>query len=227
MKKKIGIIVAAFVLLPLLVVVFTNIEVRSYAEGKTYSSLAQIPKNKVGLILGTSKYQVGGGINPYFKYRIEATVRLFNAGKIDYILVSGDNGKRYYNEPHDIKVALLKRGIPLDKIVLDYAGFRTLDSVVRAKLVFGQDSITIISQKFHNIRAIYLAVKHGMHPIAYNAQDPADGLAVHLREYLAKTKAYFDVLFDVQPKYLGKPIHIGIKKDSLEQAYPDIDSLEI
>ncbi len=208
MIKKIFRIIAFVFVLLLLVIVYTNWVVKESAEGKTFSTLTRLKKNKVGLLLGTAKYQVGGGINPYFKYRIEAAVRLFNSGKIDYILVSGDNAHLNYNEPHEMKEALLKRGIPLDRIILDYAGFRTLDSVIRAKKIFGQDSITIISQKFHNIRAIYLAQKHGMYAIGYNAKDPKNGFRVHLREYLARTKAFIDVLFNTQPKFLGKPIPI-------------------
>jgi SanA protein len=109
----------------------------------------------VGLVLGTSQYLKNGYLNWYFKYRIEATVELYKKGKIDFILVSGDNSHKNYDEPTAFKNELIKRGIPADQIYLDYAGFRTLDSVVRAKEIFGQTSITIISQKFHNERAIY------------------------------------------------------------------------
>src|SRR5699024_6999105 len=120
-----------------------------FAKGQTCSSVEEIPQNKVGLLLGTSQYLKGGGVNPFFKYRIEAAVELYNHGKIDFILVSGDNKHSSYNEPRDFKQALITAGIPDDKIILDYAGFRTLDSVIRANKVFGQDSITIISQQFH------------------------------------------------------------------------------
>ena len=105
-----------------------------------------IKKNKVGLVLGTAKVLQNGRLNLYFKYRIEATVALYKEGKIEFVLVSGDNSVKGYDEPTDFKDELVKRGIPPEKIFLDYAGFRTLDSVIRAKEIFGQEQITIISQ---------------------------------------------------------------------------------
>ncbi|NQX85192.1 MAG: YdcF family protein [Flavobacteriaceae bacterium] len=129
------------------------------AKNKTYNHSSEIPKNKVGLVLGTSKYLKNGDINLFYQYRIDATVNLYKSGKIDIILVSGDNGSKSYDEPSLFKADLIERGIPRPKIHIDYAGFRTLDSMIRAKDIFGQDSITVISQKFHNERAIYLANK--------------------------------------------------------------------
>lgn len=208
MKKKILIII--LVALPFLVIFFTNYTIANFSEGKTFSDVSKIENNKVGLVLGTSNYLVGGGVNPYFKYRVDAAVKLFKHGKINFILVSGDNALKNYNEPIQFQKALIKHGIPKDKIFLDYAGFRTLDSVVRAKKIFGQDSITIISQKFHNERAIYLAENNGLHAVGFNAKDvsASSGFKTNLREYFAKTKAYFDVLFGVGPKFLGEQIVI-------------------
>ncbi len=162
------------------------------------------------MVLGTSKYLSTGHINQYFKFRINATVQLYKSGKIDYIIVSGDNGSKYYNEPVDFKKELIAEGIPKEKIYLDYAGFRTLDSVVRSKAIFGQDSITIISQQFHNQRAIFLASHHGIFAIGYNAKDVSgrSGLKTKIREYLARTKAVIDVIFDVEPKFYGESIEI-------------------
>jgi len=206
--KKLFRLLIILLCLPILVVLYTNLSVYVFAKNQTYSSVEEIQKNKVGLLLGTSQYLRGGGINPFFKYRIEAAVELFNQGKIDFILVSGDNKHSSYNEPRDFKNALIKEGIPDDKIILDYAGFRTLDSVIRAHKVFGQDSITIISQKFHNQRAVYIARKNDMTAIGFNAKDPQGKPQVYLREYFAKTKAYFDVLLDKEPRFLGDPIEI-------------------
>lgn len=188
----------------------SDLIVESASNGKTFDSIENIETNKVGLLLGTSKYRSTGGINLYFQYRIDAAVKLFNSGKISYILVSGDNGTKYYNEPAAIKKALLKRGIPEDKIILDYAGFRTLDSVIRAKVVFGQDKITIISQEFHNERAIYLAESHGINAVGFNAKDVSEsyGIKTQIREYFARGKAIIDVVFHVKPKYLGEKIPI-------------------
>jgi SanA protein len=120
-------------------------------------------------------------------------------------LVSGDNSQKDYDEPTDFKKDLIAKGIPEDRIFLDYAGFRTLDSIVRAKEVFGQTSITIISQKFHNQRAIYIAKQFGIDAIGFNAKDVYNS---HFREYLARSKASLDLVFNVQPKFLGEKIVI-------------------
>lgn len=204
-------LLAILFLITILFVAFSNYEIHRSAENLTFSNTSDIKKNRVGLVLGTSKYYKGGGLNLYFQYRIDAAVTLFNADKIDYILVSGDNGSMSYNEPITIKKELIKRGIPEEAIFLDYAGFRTLDSVVRAKEVFGQDEITVISQQFHNERAIYIAQNHGINAIGFNAKDleGTNGLRVKLREYLARTKAFLDILFGVEPKFYGERIEIG------------------
>lgn len=190
--------------------VWANYTINSFAEGKTYSTVSEIPKNKVGLILGTSKKLKGGQSNPYYSNRITAAVTLFKAGKIKYVLVSGDNGSIYYNEPTAMKKDLISAGIPKEKIFLDYAGFRTLDSVFRAKIVFGLEEVTIISQKFHNERAIYLATKKGLHAIGYNAKDiPLEaGLKIQFREYFARVKVFLDLALKTQPRFYGEKIII-------------------
>lgn len=204
---KIGI---ALVLIPIVLIFITNIIIELGTRGKTFASTSEIQKNKVGLVLGTAKLLRNGNVNLYFKYRIAATVKLYKAGKIDFVLVSGDNGRTEYDEPTDFKDELIKNGVPEDKIFLDYAGFRTLDSVVRAKKVFGQKSITIISQEFHNERAVFLARRHGMKAVGFNAKDVTNryGIRVKIREYFSRTKVFIDLLFGVQPKFLGKTIEI-------------------
>jgi SanA protein len=192
------------------VVLVANYSITANAKDKTFSEVKNIQKNKVGLVLGTSKLLRNGSINLYFKYRIDATIKLYNGGKIDYVLISGDNGNKEYDEPTDFKNELIRQGIPQNKIFLDYAGFRTLDSMVRAKEVFGQKEITVISQRFHNERAIYLAENNGIKAIGFNAKDVTGkyGLRVKLREYLARTKVFVDIIFGVGPKFLGEKIKI-------------------
>ena len=187
-----------------------NYWIREQAKENIYDAVTEIPKNKVGLLLGTSKFLTNGNVNLYYRYRIKATVDLYKANKIEFVLISGDNGSKSYDEPTTFKKDLIAEGIPEEKIFLDYAGFRTLDSVIRAKEIFGQTSITIISQEFHNERAIYLAKYNGVKAVAFNAKDVPGryGLKVQLREYLARAKASLDVLFNVKPKFLGKPIEI-------------------
>lgn len=190
--------------------VYGNYTVRAVSEGKTYNSVAAMPKNKVGMVLGTSKLGRKGNINLYFEYRIRAAVELYKAGKIEYVLVSGDNGNENYDEPTDFKNELVARGIPAHRIFLDFAGFRTLDSVVRAREIFGQQKYTVISQKFHNERAIYLATKKGMDVVGYNAQDVVKygGFKTKVREIFARSKAFLDILIGVQPKFLGEKVEI-------------------
>lgn len=211
MKKIKGKIIFIVLTLLFLLIITSNYVIASYSVGKTTNDISKVKNNKVGLVLGTSKKLKDGRINLYFKYRIQAVLELYNAGKIDYILISGDNGNEYYDEPTDFKNELIKKGIPENKIYLDYAGFRTLDSVIRAKEIFGQNEITIISQEFHNERAIYLAAKNGIKAIGFNAKDVTgkNGIKTKLREYLARTKVFLDIMFNVKPKYLGDKIEIG------------------
>lgn len=210
MKMKPFKIFIGLVISVILLVLLCNLIINFSAEGKTFSQLETVPNNKVGILLGTSKKLVGGQPNLYYSYRIKAAVTLFEAKKIDFILVSGDNGSIYYNEPETIKKDLILAGIPNEKIFLDFAGFRTLDSMVRAKEVFGLEKVTIISQKFHNQRAIYIAERKGLTAVGFNAQDVTgnSGLKVHVREYLARVKVFIDLLFNTQPKFFGDPIEI-------------------
>ena len=197
-------------ILIILLIASANYAIEKNAKGKLYAKVSNIPKNKVGLVLGTTKYLQNGNVNLYFRYRVNAAVQLYKEGKISYILISGDNSRDTYDEPTDFKNELIKRGVPERRIFLDYAGFRTLDSVVRAKEIFGQTKITIISQQFHNERAIYLAEVNGIEAIGFNAKDVTGryGLKVKLREYLARVKVFVDILFRVKPKFLGKKITI-------------------
>lgn len=190
--------------------IITNYMISYQAKDHIYSSVDDIPKNKVGLVLGAIKITSNGNINSYYTHRINATVKLYDAGKIEFVLISGDNGRKDYDEPTTFKTDLIAKGIPENKIFLDYAGFRTLDSVIRAKAIFGQDSITIISQQFHNERAIYLAKHNDIKAIAFNAKDSYNHQRskTQFREYFARAKASMDVLFNTKPKFLGESIEI-------------------
>jgi SanA protein len=210
MKKKLRSIVLILIILPLTAILICDYLIENGATGKTYNDVTKIPKNRVGLVLGTSSKLIKGGNNPYYTNRINATIALFRAGKIDFVLVSGDNATQYYNEPNTFKKDLIEGGIPEDKIFLDYAGFRTLDSMMRAKVVFGLDSVTVISQEFQNERAVYIAQKKGLNAIGFNATDitGTQGLKVQLREYFARVKVFIDLLLNIQPKFYGDTIEI-------------------
>jgi len=210
MKKKLVISSLIFIVVPVLLVFCCNSIIKIATSKKTFNTVTEIPHNRVGLVLGTSNRLTNGLPNLYYSYRIHATLELYKAKKIDYVLVSGDNGSIYYNEPNTIKKDLMKGGIPADKIFLDFAGFRTLDSMVRAHIVFGLDSVTVISQQFHNERAIFLAEKKGMTAIGYNANDikGKGGGKVQAREYLARVKVFLDLIFKTKPKFFGEKIKI-------------------
>jgi SanA protein len=195
----------------LLIVVFIcNIWIIASTKKQLYDSLQDIPENHVGVVLGASKHSKYGGINQYFKYRMQAAAELYKAGKVKHLLLSGDNSKKYYDEPGDMKNYLLQLGIPESAMTLDYAGFRTFDSMIRAKKVFGLKKFTIISQKFHNQRAVFICNHHNIDVIAYNAKDVSDGggFKTHLREYFAKAKAIIDLITNKEPYFLGDPIQI-------------------
>ncbi len=209
-KKTLFKLFLFFIVVSTFSILLSNKLIETNAKKKVFSETKNIPKNKVGLILGTSKKLRNGSINLYYKYRLDAAIKLFKSRKIEYLVVSGDNGSSNYDEPTNFKEELIKAGIPENKIFLDYAGFRTLDSVVRIKEIFGQNSVTIISQKFHNERAIYLAENFKIKAIGFNSKSISGkyGLKVKLREYLARVKVFVDILFNVQPKFLGEKIKI-------------------
>ncbi len=177
-----------------------------------YEKVEDVPANKVGLLLGTSKYTLKGQINPFYQNRIDAAVALFESGKVEYILVSGDNRHRTYNEPREMRRDLLEANIPAHRIVADTAGIRTLDSVIRSRLVFGQDSVTIISQAFHVERAIYIAHHAGYAAVGFAAKDVevSFGLKTYIREYLARVKLMLDLYVSkTQPAFIGDEIPVG------------------
>lgn len=188
-----------------------NWAIRSNAEGKIFDRVSECPEVKTALVLGTSRINKHGNENLYFAYRIKAAVELYRAGKVKYILVSGDNSIKTYDEPTDMKNALVAAGIPANRIFLDYAGFRTLDSMERALKVFGQKEVIVVSQRFHNERAIYLGEHFGMTVYGYNAKDVAKmgGFKTKVRERFARMKVFWDILFGVDSKFLGEKVEIS------------------
>ncbi|MEN8811437.1 MAG: ElyC/SanA/YdcF family protein [Flavobacteriales bacterium] len=200
-----------FISLVVFGVIVCNRSVKDFSEEFVYSSVSEIPQNQVGLVLGTSKFAYNGGINPYFQYRMETAYELYHSGKLNHIIVSGDNHVKGYNEPQQMKDYLVQLGVDSSDITMDYAGFRTFDSMIRVKEVFGQTKVTVISQEFHNERAIFLARKNGIEAIAMNAKTPWYSPRMRLREYLAKCKAVLDVyVLKTTPKFLGEKIEISL-----------------
>ena len=213
MKKLIKNTIKIFLLLfvaGIIFVIWSNFTIKDQTKNFVTSDLSKLPTEKTGLLLGTSKTLSNGAPNAYFVNRIEAAAHLFKSGKIQNIIVSGDNSQKDYNEPEEMKNELIKAGVPAEKIFEDFAGFRTLDSVVRAKEIFGQNSYIIISQKFHNERAVFLARKNGIEAFGYNAADVNKyaGFKTNAREKLARAKVFWDFIFGVEPKFGGEKILI-------------------
>lgn len=196
-KKPVTILLAFFIV-GVVITGAADIIVTDSAKGRLYSDAVEnMPHRKVGLLLGTSKTLDNGKENQYYQNRLIATIELFNQGKIDYVLVSGDKHGENYDEPTAMKNDLIKGGVPEQKIKTDYAGFRTIDSIMRCKQVFNENEITIISQRFHNERAIYLALHNDVDAIGYNAKDVTVyyGFKTQLREKLARVKMFLDLAF--------------------------------
>lgn len=212
LKKRIFYFLLSVVVLCSCLIYFSNKIIAEAADGKLFSSVKEIPYNKTGLLLGTAKLLGGGYLNPYYKYRIDAALALINSGKIRYLVISGDNGRNDYNEPRMMKDDLITAGVDSNFIFLDYAGFRTFDSVVRLREIFSQDSVTVISQQFHNERALYIASREKINAIGFNAKDVTKkmGLRTQVREKFARVKVFLDYLTGAEPKFLGPKIIIPV-----------------
>ncbi len=198
-------------LLIVLAVFLAHSIVRSAAEGRVYSQARDVPAASAALVLGTSRYSRSGAPNRFFTARMDAAAELLAEGRVDVLVVSGDNAHSSYNEPAAMADALQQRGVPTERIVPDYAGFRTLDSVVRMNRVFQQEHFVIVSQRFHVERAIFIASAYEIDAHGYVAED-ASGMAqlsVRIREYAARVQALLDIyIFDTEPRFLGPPLPI-------------------
>lgn len=187
-----------------------------YVEGTAsqaiFSSLEKAPSVDAALVLGTAKFITPGRPNRYYKTRIESAAALFKSGKVRAIVVSGDNSTTRYNEPQRMKEDLVEMGVPAEYITCDYAGFRTLDSVVRMKEVFGISRYAIVSQEFHVARALYIARAYGQDPVGFAAEGEDEwSLKVRLREVVARAVAILDVnLFKRAPRFLGEPVKVPL-----------------
>jgi SanA protein len=209
--KKISLYLAVGLALFLLLTWWANYRIESATADFIKNDTKDLPACKTALLLGTSKTLKYQQVNEYFYRRIAATVDLYKSGKVKYIIVSGDNSVEIYNEPLDMKRDLIKNGVPDSAIYMDFAGFRTFDSVVRAREVFGQDSVIMVSQEFHNQRAVFIAQQIGLVAYGYNAEDvdTYTGFKTRVREFFARLKVFWDIYTGKQPKFLGEKIRIG------------------
>lgn len=208
--KRIILVFVIGVVLVVGIVAFANWKIPHDTKDFIYGSVDSIPEQKAALVLGTARY-IGNRENLYFRYRIQAAKELYEAGKIKVFVVSGDNSRKDYNEAQDMRDALVEVGVPDSIIHMDYAGLRTLDSVVRINEIFGQESFIIVSQEFHNERAVFLAQHYGLTAYGYNAKDiklNRFSVKTKVRELFARVKVFVDIISGKGPKYLGDPIEI-------------------
>lgn len=199
----------ALVLVLLLSVVLGNVWVVNNTEAYLFTNWAALPENEVGLVLGTSPYTGGGAPNPHFEGRIAAAVELYQLGRVKHLIVSGANPDASYNEPRRMWQALTAAGVPAQAITMDFAGLRTFDSVARAKLVFGLTRVTLITQDYHAYRALFIAKKLGLQPVAYAPAGESSGPAFrpYMREVAARVWAILDLyLLDTSPRFIGEPV---------------------
>jgi len=218
MKDKLILCFFGFLFLVGFQIMFCDKLIMETSKGRIFNQSIELPKYKTVIVLGTSKYLKNGQINLYFQNRINRTIRLYKSGNISRIIVSGDNGTKNYNESAQMKAELVKGGVPCGVVFCDYAGFRTLDSVVRAKLVFGCDKLVIIFQEFHLERALYLAKRNNVKAvglIAENVPRSYDRMGFY-REKLARVKGVYDVcLLNKKPKFLGDKVPLR-RNEALE-----------
>ena len=197
--------------LVLAAVLACNLWVVISTDDDVFDAVEKIESNTVGIVLGTSKKVAPNQANLHFEHRLEAAAKLYHAGKVQHLLVSGDRDSEYYNEPRDMTKKLMELGVPSNAITADNAGYRTFDSVVRARRVFGLRRMTVISDDFHVARALFIAKKEGIDAIALRSESVALKLSfkARAREYLARVKAVLDLyILDTQPSLLSEPVEI-------------------
>ncbi len=182
------------------------------SHGRCHDSAAECRPNSVGLVLGCSKYVRRGYSNYFYVKRMEAAAALWHSGKVRCIIVSGDNRAMNYNEPRDMKNSLIKLGVPANRIVCDFAGICTYDSVVRANRIFGADKLIIVSQENHVERAVAIARHMNIDAEGLNAprfaMTRSSLVRSYLRERAARIAMLYDFLTNRTPHHMGEPVKL-------------------
>ncbi len=197
-----------------------DIGISLHAKSAIFTDIDKVPHKKAALVLGTIKYARNGRINRFYKARIEAAAELYKKGKVNAVIVSGDNCRKDYDEPTDMKNDLIDLGVPAEHIQCDFAGFRTLDSVVRADAIFDCKEYIIVSQRFHCERALFIAGVNNHNAVAYCAKDVGGrfGLKVRIREVAARVKAVLDCcIINKKPRFYGPKETINYRQIAATQ----------
>jgi SanA protein len=214
MRLILGLVLAggALVLGLVLTAWLADRKIERFAASYLTDDPSALPDIDVALVLGAAPIGPEGGPNRYFEYRLDAAAALWRAGKVKFLLVSGDNRRPDYDEPSAMRAGLIARGVPTTAIYRDFAGVRTRDSVLRAKSVFGQQRLIIVSQGFHAARAIFLARSAGIEAWGFAARDVVRAYSVftELRRYPSALRAYYDVWIETPPRHAGPVIAIGV-----------------
>jgi len=193
----------------LLVSVSINIRIKAYSKSYIFQNKKDVPKSYTALVLG-AYVNKNGALSYVLQDRVNSALELYRHGKIKRFLLSGDHGRKNYDEVNSMKKYLKKQGVPEKDIFLDHAGFDTYSSMVRAKKVFLVEDVIIFTQEFHLARAVYIARKKGLNAFGYISDKRKYGGIKHFkaREYIACIKAYKEVVLNSSPKYLGDQIPI-------------------
>jgi len=214
MRLVLGIVLAcgALALVVVLLAWLAERRLGQLAEPYLFDDPVQLPTIDVALVLGAAPIGPEGGPNRYFEYRLDAAAALWQAGKVKYLLVSGDRSRPDYDEPSAMRAGLIARGVPPSAIYRDFAGVRTRDSMLRARSVFGQQRLIVVSQGFHAARAIFLARGEGIEAwgLAARDVDRAYSIFTELRRYPSAMRAYLDVWLDTPRRHAGPSITIGV-----------------
>lgn len=190
-----------------------DISISIFSKNRLYKSAEDIPVNRVGLLLGIPKFSQNK-VTPFYIYRIQAAKELFEHQKISILLISGDDGKNHFNETKHMRQDLIKAGVDSNCIFIDPHGYRTYNSMYRAKHVYHLDTITVISQAFHNERAVFLASQFNLYAIGYDAKDCTGFMnyKAQLREKLARVKVFIDLWLEYQVYGSEQKITLPVSK---------------
>lgn len=200
MKRIIEILRTFFLLVEIgiLLMMLANVWVFSLTNGRTYNRISKIPPRETALVLGTSPKTMAGNANPYFTSRMDAAALLYHHGKIKKIIVSGEKS-RGYDEPTAMKNFLVyQEGVPENIIIKDSKGFKTQQSIQRCKELYGESNVIIVSQGYHNLRALFFARNNNMNALGFDAQDitrPESYYRNQSREFVARVAAVVHYIF--------------------------------
>ncbi len=189
--------------LGILLLILANVWVVALTSGRTYTKISKVPSRDCALVLGTSPKMRSGVANPYFTARMDAVGTLFHHGKINKIIVSGEKSENYDETEAMTRFLVYNEGVPEDIIIKDPKGFNTHKSILRCKNIYGQKNVIIVSQGFHNLRALFFARNNGMNALGFDAQDVTKNESFyrnHTREFLARDLAVFYYVLGISPE---------------------------